>query len=38
MGTRFTLEEDSLIGGGLWHGQRPAHVAAFGLERVPKPR
>ena len=38
MGTRFTLEEESLIGGGLWHGQRPAHVAAFGLERVPKPR
>ena len=37
MGTRFTLEEDSLVGGGLWHGQRPAHVAAFGLERVPKP-
>lgn len=38
MGTRFTLEEDSLIGGGLWHEQRPAHVAAFGLERVPMPR
>jgi hypothetical protein len=38
LGTRFTLEEDSLVGGGLWHEQRPAHVAAFGLERVPKPR
>jgi hypothetical protein len=35
LGTRFALEDGSIIGGGLWHEGRPAHVSAFGIGRKP---
>ena len=33
LGTRFSLDDATLVGGGLWHEGRVAHLAAFGFTR-----
>ena len=36
LGTRFTLEHEALVGGGLWHEGRIVHLAAFEHARSPE--
>jgi len=36
LGTRFTLDHESLVGGGLWHEGRIVHLAAFEFARTPE--
>jgi hypothetical protein len=33
LGVRFSLDDGALVGGGLWHAGRIAHLSAFGFAR-----
>ena len=36
LGTRFTLDHEAVVGGGLWHEGRIVHLAAFEFARTPE--